>query len=57
MRTAGPNWRRRLYVPADTLRVIAELLRPFMPQTAERMLAMLGQGAGPASWASLQAER
>ena len=44
-----------LYVPADTLRVIAELLRPFMPQTAERMLAMLGQGAAPASWASLQA--
>jgi len=44
-----------LYVPADALRVIAELLRPFMPQSAERMLAMLGQGAAPASWASLQA--
>jgi methionyl-tRNA synthetase len=26
-----------------------------MPQTAERMLAMLGQGAAPASWTSLQA--
>ena len=26
-----------------------------MPQTAERMLAMLGQGVDPASWASLQA--
>ena len=44
-----------LYVPADTLRVIAELLRPFMPQTAERMLLMLGQTPAPASWASLQA--
>jgi methionyl-tRNA synthetase len=44
-----------LYVPADTLRVIAELLRPFMPQTAERMLVMLGQTPAPASWASLQA--
>ena len=44
-----------LYVPADTLRIIAELLRPFMPQTAERMLAMLGQTPAPASWATLQA--
>jgi methionyl-tRNA synthetase len=42
-----------LYVPADTLRVIAELLRPFMPQTAERTLAMLGVPAGPASWTTL----
>jgi methionyl-tRNA synthetase len=43
-----------LYVPADALRVIAELLRPFMPTTAERMLAMIGQAAEPASWAGLQ---
>ena len=55
MRTDGRNWRRRCTSPADALRVIAELLRPFMPQTAERMLAMLGQGAAPASWASLHA--
>ena len=31
-----------LFVAADTLRVIAELLRPFMPGTAERTLRMLG---------------
>ena len=43
-----------LYVPADALRVIAELLRPFLPTTAERTLAMLGQVAEPASWATLQ---
>ena len=43
-----------LFVPADTLRVIAELLRPFMPSTAERMLGMLGQTAEPASWTTLQ---
>ena len=44
-----------LYVPADALRIIAELLRPFMPTTAERLLAMLGQVAAPASWATLEA--
>ena len=43
-----------LYVPADALRVIAELLRPFMPTTAERLLAMLGQVAAPASWLTLE---
>jgi methionyl-tRNA synthetase len=43
-----------LYVSADALRVIAELLRPFMPGTAERTLAMLGQTASPASWADLR---
>ena len=43
-----------LYVPADALRVIAELLRPFMPTTAERLLAMLGQVAAPASWSALE---
>jgi methionyl-tRNA synthetase len=43
-----------LYVPADALRIIAELLRPFMPTTAERMLAMLGHAAAPASWSALQ---
>ncbi len=43
-----------LYVPADALRVIGELLRPFMPATAERLLAMLGQVAAPASWSTLE---
>ncbi len=42
-----------LYVPADALRIIAELLRPFMPTTAERLLAMLGQVGAPASWSTL----
>ncbi len=43
-----------LYVPADALRIIAELLRPFMPGSAERLLAMLGQVAAPASWTTLE---
>jgi methionyl-tRNA synthetase len=43
-----------LYVPADALRVVAELLRPFMPGTAERTLAMLGQPAATASWVGLR---
>ena len=34
-----------LFVAADTLRVIAELLRPFMPGTAERTLKMLRRRA------------
>ncbi len=42
-----------LFVAADTLRVIAELLRPFMPSTAERTLRMLGIEPQPASWTSL----
>jgi methionyl-tRNA synthetase len=44
-----------LYVPADALRIIAELLRPFMPTTAERTLAMLGQRPAAGAWATLQA--
>jgi methionyl-tRNA synthetase len=43
-----------LYVAADTLRTVAELLRPFMPGTGERTLRMLGLEPSPASWASLQ---
>jgi methionyl-tRNA synthetase len=43
-----------LYVAADALRVIAELIRPFMPDTGERTLAMLGLAAGAASWADLR---
>jgi len=42
-----------LYAAADTLRVVAELIRPFMPGTAERMLRMLGIEPSPTSWASL----
>jgi len=51
----GAELRTSLYVPADVLRVIAELLRPFMPTTAERMLEMVGAPVTPASWASLRA--
>ena len=43
-----------LYVAADTLRVIAELIRPFMPETGERTLAMLGLEPGENSWVSLR---
>jgi methionyl-tRNA synthetase len=42
-----------LYVAADTLRVIAELLRPFMPSTAERTLRMLGLEPAGGTWATL----
>jgi len=42
-----------LYVAADTVRVIAELLRPFVPGTAERTLEMLGVDPKPDAWASL----
>jgi methionyl-tRNA synthetase len=42
-----------LYVAADTLRVIAELLRPFLPTTAERTLSMLGVTTAMDSWSVL----
>src|SRR5262249_6316827 len=44
-----------LYVSADALRIVAELLRPFMPHASERVLRMLGLEAGPQSWISLSA--
>jgi methionyl-tRNA synthetase len=44
-----------LYVAADTLRVIGELIRPFMPEAGERTLAMLGLDAREKSWVSLRA--
>ena len=50
----GDELATSLYVAADTLRVIAELLRPFMPATAERTLAMLGVTPAPATWTTLQ---
>jgi methionyl-tRNA synthetase len=42
-----------LYVAADTLRVVAELLRPFMPGSAERVLAMVGVVPAAQSWTTL----
>jgi methionyl-tRNA synthetase len=43
-----------LFVAADTLRVLAELLRPFMPETAGRTLGMLGVQPANTSWTSLK---
>jgi methionyl-tRNA synthetase len=40
-------------VAADTLRVIAELLRPFMPDTGERTLRMLGVQPAAHAWVGL----
>jgi methionyl-tRNA synthetase len=48
-----PELDTALYVAADILRVVAELLRPFMPGTAERTLRMLGIEPFSMSWASL----
>jgi methionyl-tRNA synthetase len=39
-----------LFVAADAVRVIAELTRPFMPQTSERALRMLGVEPARVSW-------
>jgi methionyl-tRNA synthetase len=43
-----------LYISADLLRVVAELIRPFMPGTGERALTMLGLSPAPTSWQTLQ---
>jgi methionyl-tRNA synthetase len=43
-----------LYIAADAVRAIAELVRPFMPDTGERTLGMLGLDAAAESWVSLQ---
>jgi methionyl-tRNA synthetase len=43
-----------LYVAADTVRIVAELIRPFMPGTADRILRMLGVQPRPHSWSSLK---
>jgi methionyl-tRNA synthetase len=43
-----------LYVAADTVRVIAELVRPFMPATGERTLRMLGIEPSANAWQSLR---
>jgi len=43
-----------LYVSADSVRVFAELIRPFMPATAERTLRMLGIEPAAQSWTGLE---
>lgn len=42
-----------LYVAADVVRIVAELLRPFLPDTAARLLVMLGETARPDAWSNL----
>jgi methionyl-tRNA synthetase len=42
-----------LYLVADGLRVIGELLRPFIPSSAERALAMVGVRPASKSWEDL----
>ena len=42
-----------LYVAADVLTTIAELLRPFIPDAAERTLSMLGVTPQKTSWTTL----
>jgi len=42
-----------LYLIADCLRVIGELLRPFIPASAERSLAMIGVSPAARSWQDL----
>jgi methionyl-tRNA synthetase len=42
-----------LYVTADVVRIIAELLRPFMPESAERTLGTLGLTPASDAWRSL----
>ena len=44
-----------LYVAVDTVRVIAELARPFMPGTGEQVLKMLGLTPAATSWRGLAA--
>ena len=44
-----------LYAAADALRVIAELVAPFMPDTSSRMLGMLGVAAHHTAWTTLRA--
>jgi methionyl-tRNA synthetase len=41
-----------LYHLAESLRLTAEALRPFLPSTAERMAEQLGISLGTESWAA-----
>ncbi len=43
-----------LYVAADLVRVVGELVRPFMPDTGERILRMVGVSPEETSWTSLK---
>jgi methionyl-tRNA synthetase len=43
-----------LYVSADAVRVVGELIRPFLPGTGERMLEMVGVAPAPTSWVGLR---
>jgi methionyl-tRNA synthetase len=43
-----------LFTAADTVRVVAELTRPFMPHSAERTLVQLGVTPSPTSWKTLE---
>ncbi len=49
-----PQLETALYTIADTLRVVAELLRPFIPAGAERILGMLGVAPAPQAWIGLR---
>ena len=42
-----------LYVTADLVRVVAELLRPFMPLTAEVYVGNARRAAGADAWRTL----
>jgi methionyl-tRNA synthetase len=46
-----------LYVAADVLAIVAELLRPFVPDAAERTLAMLGVTPQNTTWTTLATGR
>ena len=46
-----------LYVSADLLSTVAELLRPFIPDAAERTLGMLGVTPQKGSWTTLASGR
>jgi methionyl-tRNA synthetase len=52
-----PELNTSLYVAADVLSMIAELLRPFMPDAAERTLTMLGVTPQKSSWTTLGSGR
>jgi len=49
----GEQLQTTLYLVADCLRVIGELLRPFIPASAERALAMIGMRPAAQSWQDL----
>jgi len=52
--TEARFWRAMAATNMQGQRIIAELLRPFIPGTAERTLTMLGVPANPDSWKDLK---